>query len=243
MQIEREEVRLHERAEQSDIEALRHATILSGLDDDLIGKVAAMAERRAYGRGEIIAGLEEECRVCIVVEGSARLYRIRPDGREIGLATIGRGQVFGLAYLSPSVQLKSLLEAVDDGTVVYRIRAQDFRRLAASDGRLALNLVDPLCRRLAEMTDQAETLGVHGVRTRLGLELADLAAADPERTVRQTQQELAGRIGTGREEVSRAIVELRRQGLVQTPARGLIVVPDPTRLRTEVLAASVAANC
>jgi CRP/FNR family transcriptional regulator len=104
--------------------------------------------------------------------------------------------------------------------------------------KLALNLLQALSARLRSSTEDAGELASLTVVERLERQLQKLAewsgtpVPDGVRIViPMTQQELATMIGTSRESVNRALVQLRRQGKVRLE-KGWIVLLSERPLRT-----------
>ena len=104
-------------------------------------------------------------------------------------------------------------------------------------------VVSTLISRLRAMSRRVGELGALNVRTRVHAELLRLARPDhddPKRAIIVTppnQSELAARINTRRETVSREINAMERGGLIER-RRGAIVITDAVRLSAAIEAAS-----
>lgn len=104
-------------------------------------------------------------------------------------------------------------------------------------------IVSTLIARLRELSRRVGELGSLNVRTRVHAELLRLARPDhndPKRAIIVTppnQSELAARINTRRETVSREINAMERAGLIER-RRGAIVITDAVRLSAAIEAAS-----
>jgi CRP-like cAMP-binding protein len=108
---------------------------------------------------------------------------------------------------------------------------------------LAEAVVSMLSQRLRAMSERVGELGALNVRARVHAELLRLARPDrddPKRAIIVTppnQSELAARINTRRETVSREINAMERSGLIER-RRGAIVIIDAIGLSAAIEAAT-----
>jgi CRP/FNR family transcriptional regulator, cyclic AMP receptor protein len=131
--------------------------------------------------------------------------------------------------------------AVND-SLVAKMPSAVFVETMFSHRPLCEAVVATLIARLRSVTRRVGELGVLDVRGRLHAELLRLARPDREDPKRAiilappNQSELASRINTRRETVSREINAMERQGLVER-RRGAIVITDALRLSARLEAA------
>lgn len=178
------------------------------------------------------------------VRGRLKLAVTTSTGREVVLAMIGPGAVFGelsaidggprscsatalestrLAMLTRDELLDALSAAPELALVLLRSLTTHLR---SANGRTAEGADTPVATRAARrMVDLARVIGRHGA-----IRSVDGGVAAPEVVVLPiTQQELAGLIGVTREATARALAPLRDAGVLET-SRGRIVVVDLARL-------------
>jgi CRP/FNR family transcriptional regulator, cyclic AMP receptor protein len=152
------------------------------------------------------------------------------------------GSIFGeLAAFDGAPRALSVF-AVND-SVVAKMPGPVFVETMFSHRPLAEAVISTLIDRLRAMTARVGELGALNVRARVQAELLRLARPDrddPKRAVIVTppnQSELAARINTRRETVSREINAMERNGLIER-RRGAIVITDALRLSAAIEAAS-----
>jgi CRP/FNR family transcriptional regulator, cyclic AMP receptor protein len=152
------------------------------------------------------------------------------------------GSIFGeLAAFDGAPRALSVF-AVND-SLVAKMPGPVFVETMFSHRPLAEAVISTLIDRLRAMTARVGELGALNVRARVQAELLRLARPDhddPKRAVIVTppnQSELAARINTRRETVSREINALERNGLIER-RRGAIVITDALRLSAAIEAAS-----
>ncbi len=152
------------------------------------------------------------------------------------------GSIFGeLAAFDGAPRALSVF-AVND-SLVAKMPGPVFVETMFSHRPLAEAVISTLIDRLRAMTARVGELGALNVRARVQAELLRLARPDrddPKRAVIVTppnQSELAARINTRRETVSREINAMERNGLIER-RRGAIVITDALRLSAAIEAAS-----
>jgi CRP/FNR family cyclic AMP-dependent transcriptional regulator len=152
------------------------------------------------------------------------------------------GSIFGeMAAIDGAPRAASVFAVVD--SVVAKMPAQVFVELMYAHRPLCEAVIKTLSERLRAMSGRVSELGALNVRSRVHAELLRLARRDredPRRAIIVTppnQSELAARINTSRETVSREINAMERDGLIER-RRGAIVINDVLRLSAELAQAS-----
>ncbi len=152
------------------------------------------------------------------------------------------GSIFGeMAAIDGAPRAASVFAIVD--SLVAKMPAHVFVETMFSHRPLCEAVVGTLIQRLRAMSGRVSELGALNVRSRVHAELLRLARQDrenPKRAIIVTppnQSELAARINTRRETVSREINAMERDGLIER-RRGAIVINDVVRLTAELQAAS-----
>ncbi len=207
---------------------------LEGLQAEIVQALAAVAMPRRFVAGELIFNEGDPCAGLFLIEsGVVKVTRFAKDGREHILHLLHRGDTFNdVASLDGGANPASAIAHTD--AVVWRIRRDDLHRLAASYPELAWALIESLARRARYLLGLVEDLSMRSVRSRLAhLLLAQARAAETDEVPRLlTQEEMAGRLGTVREVVGRALRGLAADGVIEFD-RHRIVILDPERLAQE----------
>lgn len=173
----------------------------------------------------------------LVTAGAVRVASVTADGREVVVALLGAGDVFGECAL---LRRRSPIEAravgqADVVAIPVPLLGDVIERRPAI-GEQLLRLVAARLHRTGRALEQAL---VDDVPTRLSRRLRDLVRehgtpADDGVAigVPLTQEELGRMVGSTRETVNRALRGLTARGLVRTYER-TVVVPDPAALEPE----------
>ncbi len=163
-----------------------------------------------YAPGETGEGL------FILKAGQVRLYRLAADGRKLVLATLGPGAVFGEMAAIGQSMTDSYAEAIDECVVCIMSRV-DIEQVMIDHPTVAVQLVRVLSARLHEAETRLEQMAFTPVPERVARLLLSLARGGE--VAGYSHQELADMIGTSRETVSRAMVDLKTAGIVEIDRR------------------------
>jgi CRP/FNR family transcriptional regulator len=170
-----------------------------------------------------------------LLRGKVALTIHTPDGKELGLAVLGPGDVFGELALTTGERYVTAHALTDVDVAV--VRADETKALASADPELLndiLSLVDERLRRA--VTVMSELLSA-SLNVRIARQLLDLAAPGPasgEPEVLVTQEDLATLVGATREAVNRELRRLARRGWLRLGRRRIVLLrPEKLASLTE----------
>ncbi len=196
--------------------------IFAGLDAAGLAEVARALRVRQAARGEqILLEGEPTDSAFFVAHGQVRVYRLAPSGREQALADLFAGQSFNLVATADGRPAPASAAARTDVTLYVLSRA-DFLQILARHPSVARAILLNFAGRLRQMTSLIEELALHSVSERLARQLVRMV--EGEVAGRFTQQELANRLGTVREVISRTLRDFQTQGLIRMERQNIIVL-------------------
>jgi len=214
-------------------ETLRRTALFGELDEAALAALAARAVERRFDRDSLLFIAGEEARgLYVVAAGSVRAFRESPDGREQVIHVERAGATVAEVPVFDDGPYPSTVAAEEDGTTVLFIDKRDVRRLALEHPEIGLAALKVLAGRLRRCAELVETLSLREVGQRLARFLLAEARQKGRREgpalrlrLGQTNQQIAARVGSVREVVSRALTRLQHDGLVRLEGRDL-TVPD-----------------
>ena len=113
------------------------------------------------------------------------------------------------------------------------LHRNDFQAALSDNRSITTGLIRVLSGRLRKANHQISTLALLDVYGRVARVIVDMAREEGRRLKdgriafrRATHQEIANRIGTTRETVTRMLKDLERQGLIHVEGKELVVQPD-----------------
>lgn len=199
--------------------------------------LAAGVTPRRYGHGEVVLG-QGQAVTCLrlVLSGAVRLSAVVPSGREVVVALLGPGDVFGELALLDGGPSTVEARAVGDRTQIVALHVRTLREVARRAPASSEELLRLVAARLHRTTAALEEALAHDVRGRISLRLRELARSHgtvaPHGVAlppRLTQDEIARMVGATRESVNRTLSTLSARGLVRMEDRRY-VLPDPEAL-------------
>jgi CRP/FNR family cyclic AMP-dependent transcriptional regulator len=165
-----------------------------------------------------------------VLAGRIKISAPAQSGREVVLAIINAGEVFGEIALLDGDPRTADATALSDCDLLV-IDRRDFIPFLERRSDLCMRLLKLLSQRLRQTDDQIEAALFERLDTRLARALMRLAssastpAPDGPVQLNVSQHELAGMIGATRERVNKQLHAWQRDGLVELGKR-LIVIRD-----------------
>lgn len=210
--------------------ALGKAGLFAGLSPEELNLLAARAVRRHLAAGELLFNEGDSCRgLHIVASGRLRIFKSSPSGRQQVLAVEGPGGSVAELPVFDGGPYPASASAVEDTQIVFLSR-DDFRRFCLAHPAVSLKILAVVGARLRRLVGIIEELSFSTVRQRLVAILVREAqtqgkpgAHGIELQLPGTHQELAQQLGTVRELVSRNLMRLQAEGLVQVEARSIII--------------------
>jgi CRP/FNR family transcriptional regulator, anaerobic regulatory protein len=214
--------------------------IFQVLPPDALRELTGALRHQRFGKGETIAadGAPVESLV-VVARGRAKLVHTSPAGREQVVRVLGPGEFSGeMALFAPTRQEGDLI-ALEE-TMACLVPRQAVQSLMQRYPDVARRLVESLAQRLAESEQLVADLGLRDVGQRLAAELCRLAETGTAAAkglhgvairVPMPWAQLATKLGTTPESLSRKLKALGGQGLIQHRGSSRdVVVLDLERL-------------
>ena len=214
-------------------ELIRTVPIFSELSDEEVGAIARHATRRQFQKVAVIFFENEPGdTLYIVAAGRVRVSILGDDGREVILSVLGPGDFFGeMALLDNDPRSATTIAAED--TELLCLSRPDFEKVLRESPAMMMALIKVLTTRLRHANQQISTLALLDVYGRVARLIVEMAQEEGRRLKdgriafrRSTHQEIANRIGTTRETVTRMLKDLQRQKLVHVDGKEFVVGPD-----------------
>jgi CRP-like cAMP-binding protein len=210
------------------LDRLRRNPYLDDLPEEMLKEIAGQMHLRAFERGEILFWEDDPCAgLHIIEEGSVKLCRISPQGRQYILRVLQEGETCnevsafdgGTNPVNVETLEKSKVWVISDGTL---------RALVKAHPEFALKVLSNLGKNLRGLVRRVSEMAFYQVTNRLARLISELPS-DESRS-HSAQEQLAGRLGIVREVVARSLKELERSGAIRVEERR-IQVADEDALR------------
>jgi CRP/FNR family cyclic AMP-dependent transcriptional regulator len=211
---------------------LSSINIFSDLSDNELEKLQKVFKPRNYLKNSMII-LEEEYGdlVFVVKTGTIKITRVNDEGKEVILALLGPGEIFGeLAILDGEARSANAL--AQENCQLLAINKEDFLDILKHNFSISYSLMCELAKRLRKSDQQIEALSLSDAEHRIGVSLLNLAEdmgviRKGKVTIQNLpfQQDIANMAGTSRETVSRVMKILENKDMISKEGHTLII-PD-----------------
>ncbi len=202
-----------------------------GMQDEkavgLFAELAAMGVRRKYRKGTLlIQEGDQGDQVFAILSGRVKVFSVDDNGREFTYVILGPGETFGEMSLDGGPRSASVI--TQEACECAVLGRSDMRAFLLQHPDFAFDLLVTVIRRAREATRAARGLALGDVYSRLAAFLDNSARPEPDgtRVIDEilTQAEIASRIGSGREMVSRIMKDLEAGGFVEIRQRHIVLL-------------------
>ncbi|HSE29976.1 MAG TPA: Crp/Fnr family transcriptional regulator [Pyrinomonadaceae bacterium] len=214
------------------IAALRRTPLFRELDDTTLSLLAEHAVPRHYRKDELLFLAGDEAHgLFVIVNGSVRAFRESVDGREQVIHVERAGATVAEVPVFDDGAYPSTVAAEEDTDTLF-LDKRDVRQLCLEHPEISLAAVKVLASRLRRCAELVEALSLKEVGQRVARFLVSEARRHGRTTgdgvcltLTQTNQQIAARVGSVREVISRAFSRLQHDGLIVMDDRKL-TIPD-----------------
>jgi CRP/FNR family transcriptional regulator len=221
-------------------ELLSRVPLFAGLSERDVEELAQVAVPRSWLAGEAIFREGDPGDTCYVIRsGGVRVTRRHSDGRQITLAELREGDIFGELAMFGGETRSATVEALEP-TAGVAILAGDLRRTLLAHPSIAVAMLEGLADRIRAANERLARQTFQTVEGRVASALLAqvevLGAGDApggDVLIKATQSEIAQLSGSSRESASRFLAKLERAGVITT-GRGKILVHEPAALNNYI---------
>jgi CRP/FNR family cyclic AMP-dependent transcriptional regulator len=218
-------------AEQQQIAIhLRKIPLLAELNDEEIIRVKAELRIRPYAKREVVlhkGGSGDG--LLFLLSGQLQVIDVTEDGRAIGLRMLSPGDFFGeIALINNSTRSASVV-AMSEVLVAF-LPAPTAMHLFSHSPSVANQMLRHLAQKIQRDSEFRALLSINNtakrIYTYLVLQQKQAAVPGAPAVVENlpTHQDIANMINTSRETVTRALLTLVQQGIVQKDSHRLIIL-------------------
>jgi CRP-like cAMP-binding protein len=209
---------------------LEKTALLSSLSRTEIQSLAARTVRKHFTAGELLFSEDEPCHgLHIIARGKVRIFKTSVNGREQVLAMNQAGESVAELPVFDGGRYPASAVAIENVDLAF-ISRQDFHAFCMEHPEVAIKMLAVVGARLRRLVGIIEELSFTTIRQRLITVLLRLAETEGVRTARgiefqlpASHQELANQLGTVRELISRNLMRLQAEGLLDVDARQIVV--------------------
>ncbi|WP_109488105.1 Crp/Fnr family transcriptional regulator [Occallatibacter savannae] len=211
-------------------QVLAKGPLLADLSPNELQLLAARTVRKLFVSGELLFSEGEPCNgLHIIARGKVRIFKTSVNGREQVLAVNGPGDTVAELPVFDGGPYPASASATEAAEIAF-ISRRDFHAYCLEHPEVALKVLAQVGARLRRLVGIIEELSFTTIRQRLIALLIKLAQSQGTKSDRgiefqlpSTHQELASQLGTVRELISRNLMRLQAEGLLEVDARHIVV--------------------
>ena len=218
---------------------LERLTIFAGLPQEALERIRKRCRWRRYEPGEpIVDYLDTSDDVFFITSGEVRVTIYSLAGKAVSFRDLGPGNVFGEYPVINGGPRSASVEA-RTSSLLASMPAAAFRELLQAEPAVALALLKQFVMTIRSLTMRVYEFSTLAVNNRIQAEVLRLANLVPREgksvgiAPAPTHVEIANRISTHREAVTRELNRLSRIGIIERRG-GELLVRDIDRLATLV---------
>lgn len=217
-------MKLIETAQDKRIETLRGNSYFAELPELLLKEISTYMQLREYQRGDVLFWEADPCDGLHIVEsGSAKIYRLSPQGRQYIVRILQEGDTFAEVPAFDGGLNPVNVDALETCRV-WVIDSEKLRALIAAHPIFAQKVLKNFGDMLRNLVRAVSEMAFYQVTHRLARLISDFAAEEPR--PHWTQEQLAAQLGTVREVVARSLKELERSGAIRIEDRRIHIADD-----------------
>lgn len=213
---------------------LRKIPLLADLSDEDLARVTPELRFRQYAKRDVVlhkGGSGDG--LLFLLSGQMQVVDITEDGRAIGLRMLAPGDFFGeIALINNSTRSASVVAMTE--VLVAFLPAPTAMHLFSHSPSVARQMLKHLAQKIQSDSEFRALLSINNTAKRIYTYLVLMQRNQPGQAGGEvvvenlpTHQDIANMINTSRETVTRALLTLVQQGIVQKDAHRLIIIkPD-----------------
>ncbi len=211
-------------------EALARVRIFAGLSREELMGLAQKARERSVEAGEVLFLAGEQAQgMFVVLRGAVRAVRVNADGREQTIHVEEQGGMLAEVAVFDGGGYPSTAIAETDARLLFLAR-EDVLRFLELHPAAALEALRLMAEKLRRVSGLAERLGLQDVSQRLAAMMVEMSGCAAEAlqdgdsfSLPLSHGQIASRLGTVREVVTRAMQRLTQQEVIAIHGHRVVV--------------------
>ncbi len=206
---------------------LRQIPLFGSVSPAEIDALAGRAIDKRFAPGQVLFQEGEECAgLYLLGRGSGKIFKISSAGREVMLAIESAPSSVAEVPMFDGGPYPATVSAVDE-VEAFLITKPDFQAVCRQHPDVPLKVLAVVGARLRTLVRVVESVTFGSVRQRLARALLEFGLHADTFPLPVTHEELAFRLGTVREVVSRNLSRFQAEGLIEIRKREIRLLDRP----------------
>lgn len=205
---------------QNVIEGLMKNSLFKGLKEEEIREIVNVINYslKKYKKNEIIAQEEDDCdSLGLIIEGKIVIERLYPSGKEIIMKSLKGGDVFGEALIfSEFNKYPATVLSRENSSILYLTKSEIIK-LFSFNPMFMENFMGLLSEKVIILNNKIKSLSLKTVKQKVVDYILQECISQKTNTIKLkgSKEDLALYIGIPRPSLSRELIKLRDEGLIE----------------------------
>lgn len=219
--------------EKTKIWFLENFSMLNVLEPEEIKMVDRMAVMTDVAKKQVLYFSEDSANsVFLLKKGKVKISKISAEGKEMILAILGPGEVFGELSLTGQENREEIAEVTEDA-VICKVKIEDFEKVMAKNPKFNLQVTKLIGFRLRKIQNRLQNMVFKTSEQRVKsfiLEMADemgrsILGDENQKVIelRLTQEDISKLTATSRQMVSTVFSELEKANIIKYDRRRIYI--------------------
>jgi CRP/FNR family transcriptional regulator, dissimilatory nitrate respiration regulator len=211
--------------------SLKHVPLFAGLNEEELKEIRAIGVPMQVAKGEILfSDCEESNGLYVLLSGNVKLYKVSPEGKEQIIHVISPPDTFAEASVSLRGSHPFYAETLSDCRLLF-LPKRDLHRVLKKRSRLSANMNIALSQYVKRYASLIEDLSLKEVPSRIARYLLDIsfrqskeAKSIEEVELDLNRSQLASRLGTIRETLSKNLAKMKAKGIIDVKKNRIVIL-------------------
>lgn len=225
---------MNDAAVENTVWYLKRHRLFDGASDDVVKNCYHLFVQRTYAKDAVLFEQGDPARMVFLVKsGKVRITRVTADGKEITLAILGAGDLFGEEVVFSKDILRTTQATCIEESYLCMSRMQDLFSILSRHPIVAINIAKYMSEQRDDALATVEDLSslkvperIVRVFTRLAADHGAPAQRGTKIDLRLTHAQIASLVGSTRETVTLEISRLLKAGRLSNDGQ-YYVLPEP----------------
>ena len=211
--------------------ALRSCKVFGEASDASLAWLARVSSVHQYNKGDrVLSGTSAAHEIGVVMRGHVRAVHFGTDGRPVTVLMAWPCEPIGLMAALAGDDYGTTFESAENNTAIVLFKLEAFTRLTRDEPDVLISTVRELARQMTDMVTMVKTLAVDvpaRVAIYIGLLLEEqvpIGAGPFTIDLAVSRVELAARLGTVPETLSRAFSLLQNEHIIESHGQEIVVL-------------------
>ena len=211
------------------LKRLKIIDFLRGLDTETLEKLAMGAIWKVFKTDDVVFWEgDSESNLYYLQYGTLKVLKASLDGREQVLRLINAGEIFNEVGVLAKRETPATAVALEESGV-WLIPRQSIEDVLLEHPQVALQIIENMADKFVDLVSLAADLSLRSVKARFAKLLLEQAKGGViERRSWATQSEMASRLGTVPDVLSRVIRELTKAGVIEMDKKLIRILDQET---------------